>query len=182
MNPDKTHEFRLGSISAPDELAELWAIDKTAYGEASSRLVARLPSGIDGSELESRHRWRNRLVASFRPFCGTPHKCPNEGGRCDGPHDAPFRKTPARKWYISGMVRRPEFIGTCAIRVLVGDGLCHWFNRRDRRPVPTSCPPSPEAEDLLTRFGFHCWQKAHAMPDGIALFALDLVNREDRRR
>ena len=35
MNPDKTHEFRLGSISAPDELAELWAIDKTAYGEAS---------------------------------------------------------------------------------------------------------------------------------------------------
>jgi hypothetical protein len=128
MNPDKTHEFRLGSISAPDELAELWAIDKTAYGEASSRLVARLPSGIDGSELESRHRWRNRLVASFRPFCGTPHKCPNEGGRCDGPHDAPFRKTPARKWYISGMVRRPEFIGTCAIRVLVGDGLCHWFN------------------------------------------------------
>ena len=39
-----------------------------------------------------------------------------------------FRKTPARKWYISGMVLRPELIGTCAIRVLLGDGLCHWFN------------------------------------------------------
>ena len=36
MNPDKTHEFRLGSISAPDELAELWAIDKR-HGEASSK-------------------------------------------------------------------------------------------------------------------------------------------------
>jgi hypothetical protein len=37
MNPDKTHEFRLGSISAPDELTELWAIDKR-HGEASSKL------------------------------------------------------------------------------------------------------------------------------------------------
>lgn len=30
-----TNTFRLGSISSPDELEELWAIDKSAYGAAS---------------------------------------------------------------------------------------------------------------------------------------------------
>jgi hypothetical protein len=39
----------------------------------------------------------------------------------------PFRKAPARHWYISGMVLRPELIGMHAIRVLLGDGLSHWI-------------------------------------------------------
>ena len=82
------------------------------------------------------------------------------------------------------MVLRPELIGTCAIRILLGDGLCHWFNTGS---IAFPCQllalsPWPESELLLASFGFHCYQKAHAMPDGIALFALDLVNREDRRR
>jgi hypothetical protein len=34
MNTD-THQFRFGSISSPDELTELWAIDNSAYGAAS---------------------------------------------------------------------------------------------------------------------------------------------------
>ena len=35
IKPDTTHQFRLGSISSPDQLEELWAIDNTAYGAAS---------------------------------------------------------------------------------------------------------------------------------------------------
>jgi hypothetical protein len=35
MKPDTTHQFRLGSISSPDQLEELWAIDNTAYGAVS---------------------------------------------------------------------------------------------------------------------------------------------------
>jgi hypothetical protein len=40
---------------------------------------------------------------------------------------------------------------------------------------------SKEGELVLTRFGFHCFQKvhAHAMPDNIALFVLDTANRDD---
>src|SRR5271166_4495730 len=34
MNTD-THQFRFGSISSPDELTELWAIDNSTYGAAS---------------------------------------------------------------------------------------------------------------------------------------------------
>jgi hypothetical protein len=38
MNPDRTREIRLGSISAPDELAELWAIDKRLTARRHQKL------------------------------------------------------------------------------------------------------------------------------------------------
>jgi hypothetical protein len=93
----------------------------------------------------------------------------------------PFRQAPARRWYISGIVLRRELIGTRAIRVLLGDGIRQWFHTG---AIAYPCQllalsPSPEAEDLLTRFGFHCAQKAHAMPDRIALFVLDVANCEE---
>ena len=69
----------------------------------------------------------------------------------------PFREAPARYWYVSGIVRRPELGGTRAIRVLLGDGLSHWIYT------------AAISELLLARFGFYCYQKAHAMPDGLRL-------------
>jgi hypothetical protein len=57
-----------------------------------------------------------------------------------------FHKTAARKWYISGMVLRPELIGTCAIRVLLGDGLCHL-----------QCP-------IALLFSFSMWQAVKSSP------------------
>jgi len=92
----------------------------------------------------------------------------------------PFRKAPARHWYISGMVLRPELTGTRAIRVLLGDGLCHWiYTAAITFPFQLlALASSKEGELLLARFGFYCCQNAHAMPDGIALFALDASREE----
>jgi transposase len=49
---------------------------------------------------------------------------------------------------------------------------CQW------RLLPCEFPPAGKRATSCELW-FHCWQKAHAMPDGIALFALDLANRED---
>jgi hypothetical protein len=92
-----------------------------------------------------------------------------------------FRQIPAYKWYISGMVLRPGLSGTCGIRVLFGDGLRHWFKTA---AIAFPCQllvlsPWPESELLLGSFGFYCCQKAHAMPDGFALYALDVASRDD---
>jgi hypothetical protein len=185
-NPDKTHEFRLGSISAPDELAELWAIDKTAYGEASityekfqdwwcayppGLMVLNWNQGIGGAiglwplSDRSAARFKNAQMKEAA-FTGRMMR--------------PFRQAPARHWYVSGIVLRPELIGTRAIRVLLGDGLSHWiYTAAITFPFQLlALASSKEGELLLTRFDFYCYQKAHAMPDGVALFALD-ASRED---
>ena len=93
----------------------------------------------------------------------------------------PFRYTPARHWYVSGIVLRPELAGTCAIRVLLAGGLRRWLDT-NAIAFPfrfLALASSKEGELVLTRFGFHCFQKAHAMPDNIALFVLDAANRDD---
>jgi hypothetical protein len=92
----------------------------------------------------------------------------------------PYRKAPARHWYISGIVLRPVLGGTRAIRVLLGDGLFHWiYTAAIAFPFQLlALASSKEGELLLTRFGFYCDQKAHAMPDGVALFALDASREE----
>jgi len=93
----------------------------------------------------------------------------------------PFRHTPAGHWYVSGIVLRPELAGTCAIRVLLAGGLRRWL---DTAAIAfpfqfLALASSKEGELVLTRFGFHSCQKAHAMPDNIALFVLDAENRDD---
>ena len=92
----------------------------------------------------------------------------------------PFREAPTRYWYVSGIVLRPELGGTRAIRVLLGDGLSHWiYTAAITFPFQLlALASSKEGELLLARFGFYCYQKAHAMPDGVALFALDASREE----
>ena len=66
--------------------------------------------------------------------------------------------------YVSGIVLRPELGGTRAIRVLLGDGLSHWiYTAAITFPFPLlALASSKEGELLLARFGFYCYQKAHA--------------------
>jgi len=92
----------------------------------------------------------------------------------------PFREAPTRYWYVSGIALRPELGGTRAIRVLLGDGLSHWiYTAAITFPFQLlALASSKEGELLLARFGFYCYQKAHAMPDGVALFALDASREE----
>jgi hypothetical protein len=76
----------------------------------------------------------------------------------------PFREAQARHWYVSGIVLRPELAGTRAIRVLLGDGLSHWiYTAAITFPFQLlALASSKEGELLLARFGFYCYQKAHA--------------------
>jgi len=67
-----------------------------------------------------------------------------------------------------------------AFRVLLGDGLSQWiYTAAITFPFQLlALASSKEGELLLARFGFYCYQKAHAMPDGVALFALDASREE----
>lgn len=186
-SPQNERAFRLGSIHSADELNELWGIDRTAYGEASISFEkfrdwwCAYPSGL--LVLHSRQRIGGALglwPISDR-FAASLTKAQIKEPALTGRMMRPFRKAPARHWYISGMVLRPELAGTRAIRVLLGGGVCHWFKTA---AIAFPCrfltlSPWPESELFLASFGFYCCQKARAMPDGVALFALDLASRED---
>src|SRR5271166_1494547 len=118
----------------PSELEELWAIDNSAYGAASITYEKfrdwwrAYPPGFDGSELGPAHWWRNRLVASFRPYCGTPDKCPTKGIRFNGRDDAAVpRSTSSPLVRLRNCAAPGTRRGTRAIRVLLGDGLSHWI-------------------------------------------------------
>lgn len=73
----------------------------------------------------------------------------------------PFRNAPVRHWYISGIVLRPELVGTSAVRVLLGGGLCHWlYTAAIASPFQLlALASSHEGALLLARFGFYCYQK-----------------------
>jgi hypothetical protein len=120
-------------------------------------------------------------VANFQPQSGALEKCAHQGVLFDGPDERPFRQAPARFWYISGIVLQPELAASRAIRVLISGGIRQWF---ETSAIAFPCQllalsSSLEGEMLLTGFGFYCCQEARAMPDGNALFVLDLANRED---
>jgi hypothetical protein len=113
--------FPTRSISSPDQLEELWAIDNSAYGAASityekfrdwwrayppSLLVLHWEKRIGGAIglWPLSDRTAARLTnARIKEVALTGHMM------------RPFRKAPARHWYISGMVLRPELSGTHAL-------------------------------------------------------------------
>jgi hypothetical protein len=180
-------EFRFGFIESTDQLAELWDIDKRAYGEASISFETfqawwrAYPSGLPVLH------WKGRIGGAIGmwPLSERSASRLTNGqireGLLKGRMIRPFRERAAAYWYFSGVVLRPELIGTRAIRVLLGGGLWHWI---DVAAIAFPCrllalSSSPEGQLLLTRFGFRCCRKAHIMPDGLALFALDLVIRQD---
>jgi hypothetical protein len=179
--------LRLGSVSSSDELAQLWTIDKSAYGEASLTYEqfagwwCAYPSG-----LLVLH-WDQRIggAIGLRPLSGRAAARFTNGkmkeANITGRMMHRFRQIPAHKWYISGMVLRPDLSGTCSWQ---GNAIAAVLNQW-RRPLPKSTriplalSPWPESELLLGSFGFYCCQKAHAMPDGFALYALDVASRDD---
>jgi hypothetical protein len=180
-------EFRLGAICSLEELEELWAIDREAYGEASITYDKfkdwwlSFPSG-----LLVLH-WRQRIGGAIglwplsNHFAKRLRKGETQESTLTGRMMRKFRQASARYWYISGIVLRPELSGTVAIRVLLGQGISHWLNTaKIKFPCQIlALSAFPEGEALLKRFGFRYFQKPHAMPDGLALFALDSASRND---
>jgi hypothetical protein len=91
-----------------------------------------------------------------------------------------FREAPARYWYVSGIVLRPELIGGRAIRILMSHGVGSWLSTANIRfPYELlALASSKDGHALLEGFNFFKIQNATMMPDRVALFGLELADRE----
>ena len=98
-----------------------------------------------------------------------------------GRHMRTFRDTPARHWYISGIVLRPELIGGRAIRILLSHGVGSWLSSA-KIQFPSHllalAYPKP-GESLLEGFNFFKIQNADIMPNRVPLFGLPLPSRQE---
>ena len=86
----------------------------------------------------------------------------------------------ARSWYVSGIVLRPQLIGSRAIRVLLSQGMGSWLNSPN---IAFPCELlalaySAQGQALLEGFNFFRIQNGAAMPDHVPLFGLELDTRE----
>jgi hypothetical protein len=185
MKPDTTHQFRLGPICSQDEFEELRAIDNSAYGAASITYEKfrdwwrAYPPGLMVLNWDRRTGGAIGLwPLSGRTAARLTNAQLNESD-LTGEMMRPFREAQARHWYVSGIVL-PGTRRHTRHRVLLGDGLSHWiYTAAITFPFQLlALASSKEGELLLARFGFYCYQKAHAMPDGVALFALDASREE----
>lgn len=83
-------------------------------------------------------------------------------------------------WYVSGLVLRPQLIGSRAIRLLLSQGIGFWLKSPN---IIFPCELlalaySAQGQALLECFNFFRVQNAVAMPDHIPLFCLELDTRE----
>ena len=91
-----------------------------------------------------------------------------------------YLDSPARFWYVSGIVLRPQLIGSRAIRVLLSQGMGSWLNSPN---IAFPCELlalaySAQGQALLEGFNFFRIQNGAAMPDHVPLFGLELDTRE----
>jgi hypothetical protein len=87
---------------------------------------------------------------------------------------------PARCWYVSGIVLRPQLIGSRAIRVLLSQGIGSWLKSPN---IEFPCELlalaySSQGQALLEGFNFFRIQNGAAMPDHVPLLGLELDTRE----
>lgn len=91
-----------------------------------------------------------------------------------------FRDVPARYWYVSGIVLRPELIGGRAIRILLSRGVGSWLSSPNIH-FPSellALAYSKQGQALLEGFNFFKVQNACMMPDRVPLFGLQLDSKE----
>ena len=91
-----------------------------------------------------------------------------------------FRDAPARYWYVSGIVLRPELIGGRAIRILLSRGVGSWLSSPNIH-FPSellALAYSKQGQALLEGFNFFKVQNADMMPDRVPLFGLELASKE----
>jgi hypothetical protein len=95
-----------------------------------------------------------------------------------------LKDAPARYWYVSGIVLRPELIGGRAIRILLSHGVGSWLSSANIQ-FPSELlvlAYSKKGEALLEGFNFFKIQNASTMPDRVPpVFAPDARNRLWRR-
>ena len=177
--------FQVGEVASIDKLSELWAIDKTAYGEASLSWETfkgwwrSYRPGLKTLFLEDRivgaiGIWPLSERCARRLATGRIKESEITGRMMRG-------RKPARCWYISGIVLKPEIAGGAAIRALFSQGIGSWLTRGN---IEFPCElfalaNSVEAETLLQGFNFFKVQNAKAMPDNVPLFGLKMDTKEE---
>ena len=91
-----------------------------------------------------------------------------------------FKDTPARYWYVSGIVLGPELIGGRAIRILLLHGVGSWLSSANVE-FPSkllALAYSKKGEALLEGFNFFKIQNASTMPGRVPLFGLQLADKQ----
>lgn len=91
-----------------------------------------------------------------------------------------FNTAPARFWYVSGIVLRPELIGSRAIRILLSHGVGSWLSEANIQ-FPgelLALAYSQQGQALLEGFNFFKIQNGGTMPDRVPLFGLRLESKQ----
>jgi hypothetical protein len=184
--PDRADQFRVEAIRSPEELQELWAIDKAAYGEDSLTYEQFLdwwssfPLGLWALFSEKRVVGAIGIWPLSVRTAKWLKSAKLKESELSGPIMRPFTKRPARAWYISGLVLQPHVAGSDAIRTLFSEGIGSWL-RRTKIAFPCqllALAYFAETEVLLDSFDFSHIQNASSMPDRLPLFGLELNTRE----
>jgi hypothetical protein len=183
---DDRQQLRVGPVRSPAELEDLWAIDSAAYGEASITYEkfqdwwSSFPLGLWALFF------RNRIMGAIglwplSPRCSRLLKSAQfKESQLIGRTMHSHLNSPARSWYVSGIVLRPQLIGSRAIRVLLSQGIGSWLKSPN---VAFPCELlalaySTQGQALLEGFDFFRIQNGAAMPDHVPLFGLELDTRQ----
>jgi hypothetical protein len=183
---DDHQQLRVGPVRSPAELEDLWAIDSAAYGEASITYEkfqdwwSCFPPGLRALFF------RNRIMGAIglwplSPRCSRLMKLAQlKESQLIGRTMRTYLGSPAQSWYVSGIVLRPQLIGSRAIRVLLSQGMGSWLNSPN---IAFPCELlalaySAQGQALLEGFNFFRIQNGAAMPDRVPLFGLELDTRE----
>jgi hypothetical protein len=184
--PISDHQFRVDAIRSTAELKELWAIDKAAYGETSITYEKFLdwwssfPLGLWALFFQESVAGAIGIWPLSLRAAKWLKSAKLKESELTGSIMRPFTRTPARAWYVSGLVLQPQVAGSEAIRTLFSRGIGSWL-RRTKIAFPCqvlALAYFPETEVLLESFGFYRIQHASAMPDQVSLFGLELNTRE----
>jgi hypothetical protein len=183
---DNHQQLRVGPVRSPAELEDLWAIDSAAYGEASISYEkfqdwwSSFPLGLRALFF------RNRVMGGIGIW-PLSNRCTRllkaaqlKESQLIGRTMRSYLDSPARFWYVSGIVLRPQLIGSRAIRVLLSQGMGSWL-KAPNIEFPgelLALAYSAQGQALLEGFNFFRIQNAAAMPDHVPLFGLELDTRE----